>query len=109
MTNANTAKLQELGQSIWLDNITRDLLTSGTLARYIDELHVTGLTAPGRKRAAGRVLAGYAPSYAGLIFISRRQAAKRDRRPICWGSAEHTIIDRLSGRGRRVCGSATSN
>jgi transaldolase len=33
-----------LGQSIWLDNITRDLLTSGTLRRYIGELSVTGLT-----------------------------------------------------------------
>ena len=39
-----TQKLHELGQSIWLDNITRDLLTSGTLKRYIDELSVTGLT-----------------------------------------------------------------
>src|SRR5580658_2535926 len=37
-------KLHELGQSIWLDNITRDLLTSGTLQHYIDELSVTGLT-----------------------------------------------------------------
>ena len=36
--------LHELGQSLWLDNITRDLLTSGTLQRYIDELSVTGLT-----------------------------------------------------------------
>ena len=33
-----------LGQSIWLDNITRDLLDKGTLKRYIDELSVTGLT-----------------------------------------------------------------
>ncbi len=33
-----------LGQSLWLDNITRDLLNSGTLKRYIDELSVTGLT-----------------------------------------------------------------
>ena len=33
-----------MGQSIWLDNITRDLLTGGTLKRYIDELSVTGLT-----------------------------------------------------------------
>jgi transaldolase len=33
-----------LGQSIWLDNITRDLLDSGALKRYIDELSVTGLT-----------------------------------------------------------------
>jgi transaldolase len=39
-----TQKLHDLGQSIWLDNITRDLLTSGTLERYIDELSVTGLT-----------------------------------------------------------------
>jgi transaldolase len=39
-----TQKLHDLGQSLWLDNITRDLLTSGTLARYINELSVTGLT-----------------------------------------------------------------
>ncbi len=39
-----TRRLHEAGQSIWLDNITRDLLTSGTLARYVDELDVTGLT-----------------------------------------------------------------
>ena len=39
-----TRALAELGQSLWLDNITRLLLDSGTLARYIDELDVTGLT-----------------------------------------------------------------
>jgi transaldolase len=39
-----TQLLHNLGQSIWLDNITRDLLSSGTLKRYIDELSVTGLT-----------------------------------------------------------------
>jgi transaldolase len=39
-----TQLLHNLGQSIWLDNITRDLLTSGTLKRYVDELSVTGLT-----------------------------------------------------------------
>ncbi len=39
-----TQQLHELGQSIWLDNITRALLTNGTLKRYIDELSVTGLT-----------------------------------------------------------------
>lgn len=39
-----TQLLHNLGQSIWLDNITRDLLTSGTLKCYIDELSVTGLT-----------------------------------------------------------------
>jgi transaldolase len=37
-------RLHALGQSLWLDNITPDLLDSGTLARYIDELSVTGLT-----------------------------------------------------------------
>jgi len=39
-----TQLLHELGQSLWLDNITRELLDSGTLKRYIDELSVTGLT-----------------------------------------------------------------
>jgi transaldolase len=39
-----TQQLHDLGQSLWLDNITRDLLDSGTLKRYIDELSVTGLT-----------------------------------------------------------------
>jgi transaldolase len=39
-----TQLLHNLGQSIWLDNITRDLLDSGALKRYIDELSVTGLT-----------------------------------------------------------------
>jgi transaldolase len=39
-----TEVLHTLGQSIWLDNITRELLDSGTLKRYIDELSVTGLT-----------------------------------------------------------------
>ncbi len=39
-----TQKLHDLGQSLWLDNITRDLLTTGTLQRYIDDLSVTGLT-----------------------------------------------------------------
>ena len=42
--NANTQTLHDLGQRLWLDNITRDLLASGTLARYIAELSVTGLT-----------------------------------------------------------------
>src|SRR5689334_21674291 len=39
-----TQLLHNLGQSIWLDNITRDLLDSGTLERYIKDLSVTGLT-----------------------------------------------------------------
>ena len=39
-----TKTLHDQGQSLWLDNITRDLLQNGTLARYINELSVTGLT-----------------------------------------------------------------
>jgi len=39
-----TQQLHDLGQSLWLDNITRDILNNGTLKRYIDELSVTGLT-----------------------------------------------------------------
>src|ERR1700722_8399077 len=39
-----TKTLNNLGQSLWLDNITRDLLNSGTLQRYINEWSVTGLT-----------------------------------------------------------------
>jgi transaldolase len=39
-----TQQLHELGQSLWLDNITRGLLASGTLSRYIGDFAVTGLT-----------------------------------------------------------------
>ena len=39
-----TQKLHNLGQSLWLDNITRDLLNDGTLKHYLAELSVTGLT-----------------------------------------------------------------
>lgn len=39
-----TQLLHNLGQSLWLDNITRDLLEGGALRRYVDELSVTGLT-----------------------------------------------------------------
>jgi transaldolase len=39
-----TRQLHELGQSLWLDNITRDMLRDGTLRMYIDELSITGLT-----------------------------------------------------------------
>ncbi len=39
-----TRRLHELGQSLWLDNITRTLLDDGTLQRYIDQFSITGLT-----------------------------------------------------------------
>ncbi|HUR21700.1 MAG TPA: transaldolase [Vicinamibacterales bacterium] len=37
-------QLRELGQSLWLDQITRDLLDDGTLARYVRDFGITGLT-----------------------------------------------------------------
>jgi transaldolase len=39
-----TKKLHDVGQSLWIDDITRDMLDSGTLRKYIDEMSVTGLT-----------------------------------------------------------------
>jgi transaldolase len=39
-----TQRLHDMGQSLWLDNITRGLLTSGTLRRYVQEFSITGLT-----------------------------------------------------------------
>ena len=42
--NANTKKLHDLGQSLWLDNISRDMLASGALARLVDDYSITGLT-----------------------------------------------------------------
>jgi len=42
--NQRIRKLHELGQSLWLDNITRTMLDDGTLQGYIEELSITGLT-----------------------------------------------------------------
>ena len=39
-----TQQLHEMGQSLWLDNITRGLLMKGTLRRYLQEFSITGLT-----------------------------------------------------------------
>lgn len=39
-----TGLLREIGQSLWLDNITRELLDNGGLCEYIDEFSITGLT-----------------------------------------------------------------
>ncbi len=44
MKNANTQALHDLEQSLWIDNITREMLDDGTMARYIADLSVTGLT-----------------------------------------------------------------
>ena len=40
----NTRQLRDIGQSIWIDNITRELLDNGGLRRYIDQFSITGLT-----------------------------------------------------------------
>lgn len=42
--NINLQKVRDIGQSLWLDNITRTLIDDGTMARYIDEYGITGLT-----------------------------------------------------------------
>ena len=43
-TMKSTQRLREVGQSLWLDNITREMLVDGTLRRYIDDFDITGLT-----------------------------------------------------------------
>jgi transaldolase len=69
-----TTVLHDLGQSLWLDNITRDLLESGTLARYIGELSVTGLTSnPTIFDHAIKNSVAYDPA-----IRARRQAGKSD-------------------------------
>src|SRR4051794_36263141 len=39
-----TRQLRDIGQSLWLDNITRELLDNGGLRRYIDQFSITGFT-----------------------------------------------------------------
>ena len=69
--NAN-AKLHDLGQSLWLDNITRDLLNSGTLQHYIDDFAVTGLTSnPTIFDQAVRKSAAYDSNIANLTLSAR--------------------------------------
>ena len=42
--NKQTRQLHDLGQSLWIDNITRTMLDDGTLAKYISDYSITGLT-----------------------------------------------------------------
>ena len=84
--NPNTRKLQALGQSLWLDNITRQMLDDGTLARYIAELSVTGLTsnptifehAIGKGNAYDEQIATLAACRAAPAKISSTELALRD-------------------------------
>jgi transaldolase len=79
-----TGLLHRAGQSLWLDNITRDLLASGTLERYARDLAVTGLTS--NPTIYDRAIAGTS-AYDEAI----RAAAARG------ASAEETFFDRTSG------------
>ena len=67
-----TAALRDAGQSLWLDNITRDLLDQGTLAGYVSELSVTGLTSnPTIFDQAIRQSAAYDPAIRAGIAAGR--------------------------------------
>ncbi|MFM8291825.1 MAG: transaldolase [Planctomycetia bacterium] len=75
MTPTPTAALRDLGTSLWLDNITRTMLDDGTLARYVRELSVTGLTSnPTIYNLAVKNSAAYDAAIAGLA--KRDQAAE---------------------------------
>ena len=69
-----TRDLHELGQSLWLDNITRPMLDDATLAGYIDELTVTGLTSnPSIFQKAIEASEEYTPQLAELIGAHQRR------------------------------------
>ena len=67
-----TQKLRELGQSLWLDGITRDLLNSGTFKHYIEELSVTGLT-------SNPIIFDYALKHSSAYDSTIRKKLKEDR------------------------------
>jgi len=77
-----TKELHDLGQSLWLDNVTRDLLNSGTLQRYIDELSVTGLTS--NPTIFGKAIEGSASYDAD---ISRAAPSAKSREELFFGLA----------------------
>ena len=86
-----TTQLHELGQSLWIDNITRPMLAEGTLGRYIEELSVTGLTSNptifDKAISSGRRIR--------RADRPRRGAGGVDRGPLLWAG------DRRSAPGRR--------
>src|SRR5207247_499238 len=82
-----TGTLHDRGQSLWLDNITRDLLETGTLARHINELSVTGLTSnrlikiPGTKEglpAIEEAIFAGVPINVTLLFSREQYLAAAD-------------------------------
>src|SRR3546814_16865387 len=62
--NPNLKTLRDLGQSLWLDNITRQLLDEGTLARWISEYGLTGLTS--NPTIFDQAISGSGPYDAGI-------------------------------------------
>ena len=67
-----TAALRDAGQSLWLDNITRDLLDAGTLAAYVRDWSVTGLTSnPTIFEQAIRQSAAYDPAIRAELAAGR--------------------------------------
>lgn len=70
-----TQQLHALGQSLWLDNITHALLTSGTLDRYIRELAVTGLT------SNPTIFDHAIRDGVASVFVSRWDVAVKDKVP----------------------------
>jgi transaldolase len=72
---STTRAISELGQSIWLDNITRPLLTSGTLRRYMDGLDVVGLTS--NPTIYDRAI-GTSPAYDDQIAAAARSGASNE-------------------------------
>ena len=102
-----TETLHELGQSLWLDNITRELLDSGQLQTYIDDYSVTGLTS--NPSIFDKAIAG--GGYDDAIPRSRRPAGSRgallrarDRGPPA--RRRHVPADPRADRRRRRLGLA---
>jgi len=91
--NANTQQLHDLGQSLWIDNITRPMLDDGTLAQFIAEQSITGLTSNPTifEQAIGKGSA-YDDQIARLL--GHLQTA---------GIAKNTIVVYLSDHGDYFC------
>ena len=91
-----TRQLQDIHQSLWLDNITRGLLTSGTLRRYISEFAITGLTS----KQSSFVSTRRAPSF--------RSSSLGTSDPMILNPKDHSCsapISLLDGSGQRLSGS----
>ena len=74
-----TQKLHDIGQSLWLDNITRGLLTSGTRRRYRDEFAVRGMT-------SNSTIFDHAMRHWAAAGVAAPPGARADDRPELWTS-----------------------